>query len=42
MSEATRLHVSKYLGFLAPVGAVGGFISDVLQPLASLLGTYVF
>ena len=41
MSEATRLHVSKYLGFFAPVGAVGGFISDVLQPLASL-STYVF
>ena len=41
MSQATRLHVSKFLGFLAPVGAVGGFISDVLQPLASL-STYVF
>src|SRR5215467_13651134 len=41
MSEATRLHVSKYLAFFAPIGAVGGFISDVLQPLASL-STYVF
>src|SRR6266850_1853348 len=41
MIQATRLQVSKYLGFFAPVGAVGGFISDVLQPLASL-STYVF
>jgi hypothetical protein len=41
MSQATRLHVSKYVGFFAPIGAVGGFISDVLQPLASL-STYVF
>src|SRR4051794_19379954 len=41
MSEATRQHVGKYLGFFAPIGAVGGFVSDVLQPLASL-STYVF
>src|SRR5689334_4797553 len=41
MNEATRLHVSKYLGFFAPIGAVGGFIADVLQPLASL-SSYVF
>ena len=41
MIQATRLHVSKYLGFFAPVGAVGGFISDVLQPLASI-SSYVF
>jgi hypothetical protein len=41
MSEATRQHVSKYVGLFAPIGAVGGFISDVLQPLASV-SAYVF
>ena len=41
MIQATRLHFSKYVGFFAPIGAVGGFIADVLQPLASL-STYVF
>src|SRR5262245_60599742 len=41
MIEATRQHVTKCLGWFAPIGAVGGFISDVLQPLASF-SAYVF
>src|SRR5262245_8197466 len=41
MSQAMRLNLSKYVGVFGPIGAVGGFISDVVQPLAPL-ASYVF
>ena len=41
MSEAARQHVSKYLAYFGPIGALGGFVSDVIQPLAPL-SAYVF
>jgi hypothetical protein len=41
MSQAARQHVSRYLAYFAPVGALGGFVSDVIQPLAPL-SAYVF
>jgi hypothetical protein len=41
MSGATRADLGKYLSIFMPVGAVGGFVSDVVQPLAPL-STYVF
>jgi hypothetical protein len=41
MSQATRLNLSRYVGVFGPIGAVGGFISDVVQPLAPL-ASYVF
>ena len=41
MSGATRAGLSRYLSIFMPVGAVGGFVSDVVQPLAPL-STYVF
>src|SRR5262245_38907959 len=41
MSQATRLNFSRYLGIFGPIGAVGSFISDVVQPLAPL-ASYVF
>src|SRR5215831_4830372 len=41
MNEAARQHVSKYLAYFGPIGALGGFVSDVIQPLAPL-SAYVF
>src|SRR5215467_11489570 len=41
MNEAARQHVSKYLAYFGPIGARGGFVSDVIQPLAPL-SAYVF
>jgi hypothetical protein len=41
MSQAARQHVSRYLAYFAPIGALGGFVSDVIQPLAPL-SAYVF
>jgi hypothetical protein len=41
MNEAAREHLRRYAGIFMPVAAVGGFVSDVIQPLAPL-STYVF
>jgi hypothetical protein len=41
MSQAARQHVSRYLTYFSPIGALGGFVSDVVQPLAPL-SAYVF
>jgi hypothetical protein len=41
MDQAARQHVSRYLAYFAPIGALGGFVSDVIQPLAPL-SAYVF
>ena len=41
MDQAARQHVSKYLAYFGPIGALGGFVSDVIQPLAPL-SAYVF
>jgi tetratricopeptide (TPR) repeat protein len=41
MDEITSEHLKKYAAIFKPVAAVGGFVSDVVQPLAPL-STYVF
>ena len=41
VGQAPQTHLRRYLGMFMPVGAMGGFISDVIQPLAPL-STYVF
>lgn len=41
MNEAAREHLRRHAAIFMPVAAVGGFVSDVIQPLAPL-STYVF
>jgi hypothetical protein len=41
MDEASLGHLKRYAAIFMPVAAVGGFVSDVIQPLAPL-STYVF
>jgi hypothetical protein len=41
MDESFWDHSKQYLAIFTPVAAVGGFVSDVIQPLAPL-STYVF
>lgn len=41
MNEAAREHLRRHAAIFLPVAAVGGFVSDVIQPLAPL-STYVF
>ena len=41
MDEGTQGYLARYAAIFTPIAAVGGFVSDVIQPLAPL-STYVF